>query len=1108
MSAHSQSGLVFTTNSIPAGAAGGNALYAIATSGGSDLVAVGAKSTVFSGIYTATANGSNTFQWTTGSVPVANLNLEGITYGSGTYVADASVGNVFTGSGTSWTSAKSITGGSGLELWGISYNPSANNTYAVAAGPYIYSTANPATGWQLKLTSSSELFYGMTAYANGFAACGNTRAVLISSDGLTWPAAPAPSGTYNLSGAVVGGGTLVCVGDETAATGTAISSANPTQAGSWTAKNFGSIGLNKVAYTGAEFVAVGNKGAFLSSPDGVTWTTNQIAYNSSSGSVIVTNNIYAISFSTNGPLQGVGVLVGANGTVMLCGSNPIAPAFISSETICAGSANPTLSVNLANSGSVSNWITVDWYSSASGGAPIAIATNSFTPETNYPDVDATYTFYAESRDTRTELVSTNRTPVSLTVFQRPTANVTASGTTNVCNGEEATLSVELTGTGPWTVGWSDNTISNYTTSPGLKTVNLTNSDPNIPLTNSFTVSSLSDANCSADSIDLSGSVTVTVYPIPISTLTTDGDTNVCSGEPAVVSANLTGFGPWVVTWNDGTTATVGSGPGPFKTSHTTAPLNDPNANLTNSASFWITNLYTTTGNTCPATNMAGTNTVTIYPIPTAMLTNSDSTNVCGGESVLLSAQLTGVGPWVVQWSDGASQTVGAGPGPFVVKHLTAPLNDPNSNATSSALFSITNLYTTTGNTCPATNLLGTDMVTIYPIPTATLTDAGTNICSGESALISATLTGIGPWVVQWNDGTNQTVGAGPGPFLVNHVTAPLNNSDSNHTSSALFSITNLYTTTGNTCPATNLLETETVTVYPIPTATVTAAGGTNVCGGQPAVVSATLTGVGPWVVQWNDGTNETVGSGPGPFVAAHVTAPLTDSSPNSTSNVSFWITALDTTTGNTCPATNIMGTNTLTIYPVPTATVTLLGAASGQTNIYSGTTVTNQVVLTGYGPWTVDWSDGSSTNVSGTNGPVTIQHSVTPTNLYSLMTSFSNSVQVRAISSNVSTNYYYYITSLTAGSGDTCDITAPATTNTVTVWVPWLTVMPQDTNVVVSWFAAAPSSLEWTADFASPYSNTVWTVVGTNSVLDATNYWTNSTAGSTNGFYRLSLDGP
>ena len=127
----------------------------------------------------------------------------------------------------------------------------------------------------------------------------------------------------------------------------------------------------------------------------------------------------------------------------------------------------------------------------------------------------------------------------------PTALLSGPG--QLCEGQSATLQLNLTGATPWLISYTD----------GLNTyeINAEVSEASIEVYAEGTYSLLSvvDANCSGT---VSGEVTLVTVPLPTAELSLSGDTPsvVCSEEDEVfLRLDLSGTSPWTVLISNGTT---------------------------------------------------------------------------------------------------------------------------------------------------------------------------------------------------------------------------------------------------------------------------------------------------------------------------------------------------------------------------------------------------------------------------------------------------------------------------------------------------------------------------------------------------------------------------
>src|SRR6185503_7677441 len=209
---------------------------------------------------------------------------------------------------------------------------------------------------------------------------------------------------------------------------------------------------------------------------------------------------------------------------------------------------------------------------------------------------------------------------------RPTSVI--SGTTTICNGGSANLTIDFTGAAPWT--YSINGGTPVTTSNDPETVSVNPSS-----TTTYTVSSLSYANCTADGGDMTGSATITVNPRPTSLIS--GTTTICNGGSANLTIDFTGAAPWTYSINGGTPVTTSNDPeivsvSPSSTTtYTVTSLSDANC-------------------TADGGDMTGSATITVNPRPTSLI--SGTTTICNGGSANLTIDFTGTAPWTYSINGG------------------------------------------------------------------------------------------------------------------------------------------------------------------------------------------------------------------------------------------------------------------------------------------------------------------------------------------------------------------------------------------------------------------------------------------------------------------------
>ena len=141
--------------------------------------------------------------------------------------------------------------------------------------------------------------------------------------------------------------------------------------------------------------------------------------------------------------------------------------------------------------------------------------------------------------------------VTIVVNPRPSANI--SGNATICEGEVATLNIYVTAMGNWSM----------TLSPSVGTITGSGTgfffyDVEPTENTTYTIASLTDASCSAQSGDLTGGAVITIDPScpyiiihrPTKlTAEISGTTTICPGGTATVTVRISGGNQdWAVSW--------------------------------------------------------------------------------------------------------------------------------------------------------------------------------------------------------------------------------------------------------------------------------------------------------------------------------------------------------------------------------------------------------------------------------------------------------------------------------------------------------------------------------------------------------------------------------
>jgi gliding motility-associated-like protein len=505
---------------------------------------------------------------------------------------------------------------------------------------------------------------------------------------------------------------------------------------------------------------------------------------------------------------------------------------------------------------------------------------------------------------------TNSKTAVVTVNPLPTATITTIGSTVLCSGGNVNLVAPSAPTGM--------TYSYQWNLAGSPISGATGSSYSANAAGSYTLTVTTNNSCTATSV----ATLVTLSPIPTATITAGGATTFCSGSSVTLTANAGSTYLWSngastqsitvstsgsyyvsVTNASGcsatsTTTNVTVNPSPIATVVSNGPTSFcPGGNVsltagTASTYLWSNNATTQTINvatsgtyTVTLTNALGCSStslpvaVTVFSTPTATITAGGATTFCQGGNVTLNANVgTGLS---YQWSNNT--------------------NDQSLVATVAGAYTVT---VTDANGCSATS--AATNVTVNALPTATAITGTTALCVGTTTTLSTTSTNP-----TWTS-LNAAVATVSATGVVTGVTAG--------TATITYSTTN-----ANGCSNT---ASTSVTVNPLPSATIATIGNTTFCqGGSVTLLADNAPSGSTYVYQWRLNGTAINGATANTYVAS------------ASGNYSVTIIA-----NNLCQATS--ANTTVTVNPLP-----VLAANTGASSVCQGSTTTLANSTAG-GSWT------------------------------------------------------------------------------------------------------------------------------------------------------------
>jgi PKD repeat protein len=528
---------------------------------------------------------------------------------------------------------------------------------------------------------------------------------------------------------------------------------------------------------------------------------------------------------------------------------------------------------------------------------------------------------------------------SIIVHPLPTATI--SGTTAVCRNAIAPniTFTGASGTNPYTFtykinGGSDLTVS--TTSGNSVTVAAPTGTAG---TFDYSLVSVSDNHACSQA--QSGSATITVYPLPTASIS--GTTAVCrnAASPNITFTGASGTTPYTFTYkiNGGSDLTVST------TSGNSVTVAVP----TGTAGTFIYSLVSVSDNHACSQTQSGSATITVYPLPTASI--GGTTAVCQNATSpnITFTGASGTSPYTFTYkiNGGSDLTVSTTSGNSVT--VAAP-----TGTTGTFIYSLVSI--SDNHACSQTQS-GSATITVYPLPTASI--GGTTAVCQNATSPNITFTGASgtsPYTFTYkiNGGSDLTVSTTSG----NSVTVAM------PTGTAGTFIYSLVSVSDNHACSQTQSGNATITIYPLPTATIS--GTATICFGTSTNLSVVLTGTQPWSITYTDGTT--------PITITGITTSPKVISVSPSSTKTYTVTAVSDAN---CTGTSMTGSAVITVDPYPSSAGTISGPNTfllGSTGIvFSVGAIAN---ATSY-----IWSySGTGVTINGTGNSVTIDFSTAATN--------------------------------------------------------------------------------------------------------------------------------
>jgi len=917
---------------------GGPMLYVATTSGNSVTVAA-PTNTVGTFIYTLVnvkeGSPQGCSQTATGTQTITvNPSPSGAISGNTALCQDAA-SPVITFTGTAGTSPFTFTytlnGGSDQTITTVSGNSITLPVSTAIPGTYIYSLVSiqdaSATACIMPLTGTATVTVNPLPLATidgTVSVCQNAASPLIT---FTGDVSTAPyTFTYKINGGAnlvvtTTSGNTVSVPAPTNTVGTFVYSLVSVQDGSSTACSQAQTGSATVTINPLPTATVDGTISVCqnASPPLVTFTgaaataPYTFTYNINGGTSQLVTTISGNSVTIAAPTNVVGAFTynllsvqdgsSTNCSQVQTGSatitvNPLPTATISGTTaVCQNSAAPLVTFTGASATAPYTFTY-----NINGGASLFVTTTSGNSVTVTAPTSTvgTYTYNLLSVQDGSSTVCSQPQSGTAAVTVNPLPTAAINGSTAVCQNATAPL-VTFTGassTAPYTFSYNINggSVLTVTTTIGNS---ITVAAPTV-VVGSFTYNLLSvqDGSATVCSQAQSGSATITINPLP--TATVAGTTSVCKNatSPLVTFTGASSTAPYTFSYNinGGSVLTV----------TTTSGNSITVAAPTNVVGSFTYNLLSVQDGSSTACSQAqgGSVTINVNPLPTASI--SGTTAVCqNATSPLITftgASSTAPYTFTYKINGGADLVVSTTAGNSVT--VAAP-----TGAVGTYTYSLVSVQDGSATLCSQAQA-GNATIIVNPLPTASIAGT-TTVCQNATAPL-VTFTGASstaPYTFTYNinGGLNQTVSTTIGNSIT--VTAP-----TNVPGTFAYNLVSVQDGSATACSQAQA-GISTITVNPLPTATVS--GTASVCqnSSSPLITFTGAAATAPYTFTYN------INGGASQFITTVAGNSVSIAAPtNVLGTFSYNLVSVHDGSGLSCSQAQ-SGSATVTVNLLPTATI-------------------------------------------------------------------------------------------------------------------------------------------------------------------------------------------